>query len=157
MGVDLSEFLDELTCKQFLVDETSINTYDEIVYLFKLAQLKELAKVCHVGGANQTTRAELIRSILSHFKSQKSISFSQLNSSNKDKDRRLRSQQVVRDESSSPPKSQHFMGQCKKILGKCWKLEKEARNVFGRILALYSLSSTYNSDPNKKESGQQQL
>lgn len=156
IGSDLLEWLEELTRASFLIDETSIDTYEEIIYLFKLPQLKELARVCNVGNgskANATkTRYDFIGLILQHFKSQRMLKFHLKSSSN--------------SSTTSPSKTsqaadlltkRNFMNQCKKLLGKCWKLETESRNVLGRILTLYSLSSTHGSDPNKKESGQQQL
>lgn len=150
---DLTEYLDELTRASFLVDESSISTYEEIIYLFKLPQLRDLAKVCHVGGGGQAhmskNRSEFIKLILQHFKSQKMLKF------HVDTKQTSRGDQACVVHES--PSKRHFMSQCKKLLGKCWKLEKHARNLFGRILTLYSLSSTHSSDPNKKESGQQQL
>lgn len=150
IATDLIEYLDELTQTSFLVNETAITTYEEIIYLFKLPQLKELARVCHVGGGQTNlnkTRAEFIKLILQHFKSQKMLKF------------HLKAKKISKHETpllESPSKG-NFMNQCKKLLGKCWKLADQARNLFGRILTLYSLSSTHNFDPSKKESGQQQL
>ena len=151
IDADLTEYLVELTSNSFLVDETSIRTYEEIIYLFKLPQLKELARICNAGGTNKShlskTRYDFINLILQHFKSQKALKFHLKKSLTTSPS----------SQSSSPPDKRNFMNQCKKLLGKCWKLESESRNVFGRILTLYSLSSTHGSDPNNKESGQQQL
>lgn len=150
IGTDLSEYLDELTRNSFLLDERTITTYEEIIYLFKLPQLKELARICNVGGANKAhlskTRFDFINLILQHFKSQKMLKFHLKSSASSSTSPRADS-----------PSKRNFMNQCKKLLGKCWKLEAASRNVFGRILTLYSLSSTHGSDPNSKESGQQQL
>lgn len=134
----------------FVLDETSLETYEEIIYLLKLPQLKELAKTCRVtGGPMQSVklRSEFIKLILQHFKSQKSLKF------------HLKSKELssVRNSPSKDPSKSQFMNQCKKILGKCFKLEKNTRDVFVRVLLLFSLASSHHNDPNKQESGQQQL
>lgn len=184
---DLSQHLDELTRASFLIDETSITTYEEIIYLFKLPQLKELARVCNVGsgggGGNggggggsksnaSKTRFDFINLILNHFKSQRILKFHLKSNHNQSTTATTTSTTPSNKSSTSPsssssssthvrcesPTKRNFMKQCKKLLGKCWKLESESRNVLGRILTLYSLSNTHGSDPNKRESsGQQQL
>ena len=50
------------------------------------------------------------------------------------------------------------MKQCKTVLGKSYKINKEYSDVFIRILMLYSLSTTSHVDlTNGKEMGQQLL
>lgn len=79
IGSDLNGYLRELTKSSFLIDESAIDTYEEIIYLFKLPQLKELAKSCHVVNAGQAntakTRIQFIGLILDHFKTQKTLKF----------------------------------------------------------------------------------
>ena len=140
ISTDLNPFLDELKKNEFLIDETSITTYEEIIYLFKIPQLKELIRICHMSVA-QSNKTEMIRSILQHFKTQKSVR-----------------SHFFKNRLDGPPQSDstsNYMVQCKKILGKSFKLEKNVRSIFVRVLILYSLSSSYQSDPNN--AGQQQL
>ena len=40
----MQPILNELLRQSFLIDENTIDTYDEIIYQFKLPQLKELTK-----------------------------------------------------------------------------------------------------------------
>ncbi len=142
----MSALLDELQTEQFLIDEESIESYEEVLFQFKLPQLKELAKMCHVTNIGQvTTRADLVKALLQHFKTQKNLK-QHFFSLNKNK--------VTQNEDI---KKSQFMMNCKKLLGKCYKLSKIVRDVFVRILTLYSLSSANYIDPNKKDSGQQQL
>lgn len=138
ISTDLTEYLNELLNNSFLIDESSISTYEEIIYLFRLPQLKELAKTCHITSlsSNQSNKTEIIKLILQHFKTQKSLMFNF--SSNKN--------------INSKP---NYMIQCKKVLGKCFKLNKSIRGVFVRALILFSLSSSYIADLNN--TGQQQL
>jgi hypothetical protein len=143
---NLSNLLNELLSEQFLIDEESIDSYDEVLYQLKLPQLKELAKMCHVTNIGQvTSRADLVKALLQHFKTQKSLKqhFFSLN-----KTKAIPNEDI---------KKSQFMMNCKKLLGKCYKLNKIVRDVFVRILTLYSLSSANHIDPNKKDSGQQQL
>jgi hypothetical protein len=144
----LQPLLNELLRQSFLIDENTIDTYDEIIYQFKLPQLKELTKTCHIGNLSQAvkTRSELIKLILNHFKTQKSLKF------NFDKSKDTQNTQTQK---TTP----HFMNHCKKILGKCYKLNKKVRDVFVRVLLIYSLSSSSHLDPGKSpsESGQQKL
>lgn len=141
ISTDLTPYLDELLKEAFLIDEKSIESYEELIYLLKLPQLKELAKICHVVNLTQTVkvRSEFIKLILQHFRTQKSLKFN-----------------TKKEINSSSPKP-HFMLQCKKILGKCFKLNQDTRDVFVRILMLFSLSSTCYFDPNKKDNAQQNL
>lgn len=117
-----------------------------MIYLLKLPQLKELAKICHVVNLTQTVklRSEFIKLILQHFKTQKSLKFNP---------KIISPKREVQSSSNRP----HFMLQCKKILGKCFKLSQEIRDVFVRILMLFSLSSTVYVDPNRKDNAQQNL
>ena len=144
ISLDLSENLDELIKESFLIDQNSIDSYEEIVHLLKLPQLKELAKTCHVLNLTQNIkrRIDLVKAILQHFKTQKSIKSHFFGKKNQNP-----------SESQAP----QYMVHCKKILGKCFKLEKKVRGVFVRILMLYSLSSTNHIDPSKNDSGQQNL
>ncbi len=141
---------------EFLIDENAIHTYEEIVYLLKLPQLKELAKCCHVSCLPQAAKArsEFIKLILQHFKTQKTLKFHFKQKGASELNNASQSSSVENSQTEQTVKPQ-FMTQCKRILGKCYKLEKNARNVFVRILMLYSLSSTHHIDPG--ESGQQQL
>ncbi len=135
--------------ESFMVDQNSIDTFEEIVYLLKLPQLKELSKMCHVtskSSQNSIIRSEYIKLILNHFKSQQNdIKFY------------LKAKQTNNNDNKTNNNNSQFMKHCKKILGKCYKLNKMKRNVFVRILMLYSLSSTYQIDPNRKDDGQQAL
>ena len=146
---DLQSILDNLLEESFLIDENSIDTYEEIICSLKLPQLKELAKICHVTNPCQSVklRSEFIKLILAHFKTQKSLKF-HLKSELLDKPKELSPKQQTKP---------HFMNQCKKVLGKSYKLNKTSRDVFVRLLMLYSLSSTGHLDPSKQDSGQQQL
>ena len=146
---DLPSVLAHLIEASFLIDENSIDNYEEIICTLKLPQLKELAKICHVINQSQSVklRSEFIKLILSHFKTQKSLKF------------HLKTEELNKSK-VSPPTQQtkpHFMNQCKKVLGKSYKLNKAVRDVFVRLLMIYSLSSTGHLDPSKKDSGQQQL
>ncbi|RMZ97501.1 fanconi-associated nuclease 1 [Brachionus plicatilis] len=138
---DSSPYLDELKRNEFIIDETSIQTYEEVIYLFKIPQLKELIRICHISAASQSNKTEMIRTILQHFRTQKSVKSHFFKKSLDDQAK-----------SSSTP---NYMLQCKSILGKCFKLDKNVRGIFVRALILYSLSSSYQSDPNN--AGQQQL
>ena len=160
---DLKPHLDELLNETFLIDENAIDTYEEIIYLFKLPQLKELAKLCHVVNISQTVklRSEFIKLILQHFKTQKCLKF-HLKSKELDKIPKENSVIDLTDTARLSKDNEiknkpQFMNQCKKILGKCFKINKNVRNVFVRMLMLYSLSSTHHLDPSKQDSGQQQL
>ena len=111
--------------------------------MFKLPQLKELIRVCHISTLNssQSNKTEMIRTILQHFKTQKSLK-----------------SHIFKKKTSDPTSDSsmpNYMIQCKKMLGKCFKLEKNVRSIFVRALILYSLSSSYQADPNN--TGQQQL
>jgi hypothetical protein len=153
----LAPFLNELFEKQLLIDENSINSYEEIISLLKLPQLKDLCKQFHIHNPSNSLklRSEFIKLILNHFKTQKSLKF------------HVKSQKLHQNEESnvSPENAAQgnnlnktFMNQCKKLLGKCYRLEKTKRDVFVRILMLYNLSSSYNSDVQKgNDSGQHQL
>jgi len=132
--------LNELLNESFLIDESTITSYEEIIYLLKLPQLKELAKICHVQQTTVKVRSEFIKLILQHFRTQKSLKFNN-NKSNE-----------IQTNTNKP----YFMIQCKKILGKCFKLNQESRDVFVRLLMLFSLSSCHHFDPNKKDNPQQQ-
>ena len=154
LASDLKPFLTELVAESFLIDENAIDTYEEIIYLFKLPQLKEIAKVCHVVNPSQSVklRSEFIKLILQHFNSQKCLKF------------HLKSNEILNSQISSSSSSlavhsnkSQFMLKCKQTLGKCYKLNKTMRGVFVRVLMLYSLSSTHRVDPAKKESGQETL
>jgi hypothetical protein len=148
ISANLEDNLQELLDSSFLIDEACIDTYEEIIYLLKLPQLKELAKSCHILNQTQTkARPDFIKLLLQHFKSQKYLKFS---SNSKEKS-------PAKPNAAAAASSSHFMNQCKKILGKCYKLEKTSRSVFVRILLLYSLSSSYHNDQNNEESGQQKL
>ena len=140
---DLKPILSELSNESFLIDEHTIDSYEEIIYLLKLPQLKELAKTCHVVNLSQTVkiRSEFIRLILNHFKTQKSLVFN------------------AKPETTTTKSASHlhFMNHCKKALGKCYKLNKNVRDVFVRVLILHSLSSSGHLDTTKNDSGQQQL
>jgi Fanconi-associated nuclease 1 len=139
---DLTPSLVELARKGFLIDESTIDTYEEIISLFRLPQLKDLAKQFHILNTSHQVkvRSDLVKVIVQHFKTQKGLQF---NSEPK--------------EASNGRVNQKFMSQCKKILGKCYKLEQKSRGVFVRTLMLYNLSSTYHSDVNGNESGHKQL
>ena len=141
----MEPILIELLNDSFLIDETAIQSYEEIIYLLKLPQLKELAKICHIN-LSQTVkvRSEFIRLILNHFKTQKSLTFDSKSKKQTSK---------VSTQSTTP----YFMNHCKKILGKCYKLNKPIRDVFVRVLLIYSLSSSGHLDTTKNDSGQQQL
>lgn len=142
ISVDLSSNLAELGEKKLLVDESTIDTYEELVSLFKLPELKELAKHFHILTPSQNVkgRGDLIKQIIQHFKTQKSLKFNKHQSS------------------ENGGINKNFMDKCKRLLGKCWKLDKAKRDVFIRILMLYNLSSTYHSDSNRgNDSGQHQL
>jgi len=141
---DLTPNLEELLGDSFLRDENSITSYEEIIDLLKLPQLKELAKACHVVNFSQTVknRSEYIRLILQHFRTQKSLNFlSKVGSPSKE---------TQMDSSKS-----YFLLQCKKILGRVVKLNNEQRNVFVRILMLFSLTSTFHISPEKKNDNAQ--
>lgn len=137
---DLSSFLDELKQNEFIIDDSALDTYEEIIYLFKIPQLKELIRLCHISVV-QTNKTEMIRAILQHFKTQKSVKSHFFKKS--------------QDDQTNNGTTPNYMLQCKKILGKCFKLDKNVRSIFVRTLILYSLSSSYQSDPNN--AGQQQL
>lgn len=135
------------------MDEDSIDSIEEIVYLLKLPKLKELAKNCHISNSSQSTKLkhEFIKHVINHFKSQKSLKFFV-----KNKEMSKNSSQKIAGPTDAS-KCQ-FMVQSKKILGKCYKLNKEIRSVFVRILMLYSLSHTHSNEPNsEKDSGQETL
>lgn len=120
------------------------------MYLLRLPQLKELAKECNVINPSQTTkiRSEFIRLILNHFGRQKSLKFFL-----KDKEISNSQNSIAVNASTT-----HFMKLSKQKLGKVYKLKKEIRSVFVRILMLYALSSTHNMDPAKeKDCGQETL
>ena len=144
ISTDLKPNLDELLRESFLIDENIITSYEEIIYLLKLPQLKELAKTCHVVNLSQTVklRSEFIRLILQHFRTQNSLKFNS-KASSPEKEKHM---------NANKP---HFLLQCKKILGKVFKLNYEQRNVFVRILMLFSLTSTFHIDPNKKDNNAQ--
>ena len=145
---DLVPLLNELLNKSLLIDEKTIDTYEEIIHQLKLPQLKELAKICHIGNLSQTVklRSEFMKLILNHFKTQKSLKFNFKLENSKD----------IQNQQATTP---HFMNQCKKVLGKCYKLNKKVRDVFVRVLLIYSLSSSGHLDPgkNSSESGQSML
>ena len=148
---NLKPYTDELYEKKFLIDESAIQTYEEIISLFKLPQLKELAKQFHIGNGSKivTLRSEFIKLILQHFKTQKSLKFHVSCKKLKNEENNVYTEQNV---------NKNFMFHCKKILGKCFKLDKASRDVFIRILMLYNLSSTFYSDARKgNDSGQHQL
>ena len=155
LAADLKPLLAELLTEAFLIDENAIDSYEEIIYLFKLPQLKEIAKVCHVVNPSQSVklRSEFIKLILQHFSSQKCLKF------------HLKSNEILNSQTSSSSSSSlaihsnksQFMLKCKQTLGKCYKLNKTMRDVFVRVLMMYSLSSTHRVDPAKKESGQETL
>jgi Fanconi-associated nuclease 1 len=140
---DLNPSLGELAERKLLIDESTIDTYEEIISLFRLPQLKDLAKQFHILNTSHTVkvRSDFVKIIVQHFKSQKGLQFNTR----------------VIESASSSGLNLIFMGQCKKLLGKCYKLDKASRGVFVRILMLYNLSSTYHSDVNGNESGQKQL
>lgn len=144
--------LDELVNEKFLFDSSQIDSYEEILDLLKMPQLKQLVKECHIKNVNQkiSVRSEYVQLILDHFRNQKSL-FS------------LKSFFVSQDTKTTANKSQQqtnptFMKHCKKILGKCYKMNKELSDTFIRVLMLYSLSTTNHVDlMNGKEMGQQLL
>ncbi len=143
---NMLNLLDELLSEQFLINEDSIESYEEVLYQLRLPQLKELAKISHVTNIGQiTSRVDLIKTLLQHFKTQKNLKqhFFSLN-----KNKSMQNEDI---------KKSQFMMNCKKVLGKCYKLNKIVRDVFVRILTLYSLSSDSHIDSNKKDSGQQQM
>lgn len=138
------------------MDEDSIDSIEEIVYLLKLPKLKELAKNCHISNSSQSTKLkhEFIKHVINHFKSQKSLKFFV---KNKEMSKNSTQSGGVSAGPTDTRKCQ-FMVQSKKILGKCYKLNKEIRSVFVRILMLYSLSHTHSNEPNsEKDSGQETL
>lgn len=139
--------LNELLNESFLIDENSITSYEELMYLLKLPQLKELAKICHVQQSTVKIRSEFIKLILQHFRTQKSLKFNFKSTSPKCNNNELKA-------NTSKP---YFMIQCKKILGKCFKINQQIRDVFVRLLMLFSLSSCHHFDPNKKDNAQQSL
>ena len=150
LAEDLKPNLNELLDKGFIVDENEIDSYEEIMYLLKTPQLKELAKECNVLNPSQTTkiRHEFIRLILDHFGRQKSLKFF------------LKDKEISNSQNGIAVKASttHFMKLSKQKLGRVYKLQKEMRSVFVRILMLYALSSTHNNDPTKdKDSGQETL
>lgn len=151
ISTDLSEYIEELFDASFIMDEESIDSIEEIVYLLKLPKLKELAKNCHISNSSQSSKLkhEFIKHIINHFKSQKSLKFF------------VKSKEIAganSKNSASDTRKCQFMVQSKKILGKCYKLNKEIRSVFVRILMLYSLSHTHSNEPNsEKDSGQETL
>jgi Fanconi-associated nuclease 1 len=142
IAADLTCHMSELATNKFLIDESTIDTYEEIIGLFRLPELKDLAKQFHILNPAQTVklRSDLVKTILQHFKTQKGLQFGGAKSTQ-----------------PAGGINQKFMTQCKKLLGKCYKLDTESRGVFVRILMLYNLSSTYHSDANGTESGQKQL
>lgn len=145
--------LDELVNEKFLFDASQIESYEEILDLLKLPQLKQLAKECHVKNVNQkiSVRSEYVQLILDHFRNQKSLFSLKSFFVNQDKSK---SQQEQTKSQVNPT----FMKHCKKILGKCYRINKEFSDTFIRILMLYSLSTTNHVDlMNGKEMGQQLL
>jgi hypothetical protein len=149
---DLAPNFSELIEQEFLLDESAIASYEEALYMLKLPQLKELVKTCHISTMSQSVklRSEFIKLILQHFKTQKGIMF---NLKTKNSDHSTDSA-LLSNESIANTK---FMQHCKRILGKCYKLCKQIKDVFVRILMLYSLTSTHHLDMSSQESGKQQL
>ena len=142
--------LDELVKEKFLFDASQIESYDEILDLLKLPQLKQLVKECHIKNVNQkiSVRSEYVQLILDHFRNQKSLFSLKSFFAGQDKSKQQQQQ------STNPT----FMKHCKKILGKCYKISKELSDTFIRVLMLYSLSTTNHVDlMNGKEMGQQLL
>ena len=138
---NLETHLDELKNQSFLIDENSIETYEEITDLLKLPQLKQLVKQFHIVNAQGfTRRVDYINAIIKHFKTQKRLNFT--------------NKTIVENDSLVNAK---YMAYCKGLLGKCYKLDKNIRDVFVRILMLYSLTSTHHMDQKSLDSGQQQL
>lgn len=134
-------YLEELEINNFLINENTIDTYEEIIDLLKLPQLKQLVKQYRIGAGQTLSKLNDYKiAILKHFKTQKGLNF-------------FKSQKSV-DETSNQLKS-NYMSYCKNLLGKCFKLDKNTRDVFVRVLMLYSLSSTHHVD--HLDSGQQQL
>ncbi len=120
------------------------------MYLLQLSQLRDLAKECNVSNSSRSVKlkSEFIRLILDHFSKQKSLKFHL-------KDKEITNSQNCLKVNSN---KSHFMSRCKKVLGKCYKLEKERRSVFVRVLMLYALSATHTFDPSKNtDSGQETL
>ena len=141
-GGELSPFLRELVNARFLVDQSVIVAYDELLAQLKLDQLKELAKTCNVtvnvNGKNGAIkpRMQYIQALGKHFQTQKSINFFNSNQSSKST-------------------SSQYMTHCKRVLGNVYKLSDDKRAPFVRILILHSLSSVHTIDSN--QNGKQQL
>ena len=77
ISLNMEPLLKELLKKSFLIDENTIDSYEEIIYQLKLPQLKELTKTCHIGNLSQGVklRSDFIKLILNHFKTQKCLKF----------------------------------------------------------------------------------
>ncbi len=135
----------------FLLDENAIDTYEEVMYLLQLPQLKDLARECNVGNPPSKSvklKSEFVRLILDHFSRQKSLKF------------HLKDKEITNSQSclSVNTNKSHVMSRCKKVLGKCYKLDKARRSVFVRMLMLFALSATHTFDPSKStDSGQETL
>ncbi len=139
---NLEPYLEELRGNSFLIDESSIESYDEIIDLLKLPQLKQIFKQFHVvSPKNMTRRIDYVNAILKHFKTQKRINFNKA---------------ALVDAIENAANSK-YMIYCKNLLGKSFKLNKNIRDVFVRILMLFSLSSTQHMDQHNVDSGQQPL
>ena len=143
ISINLDPYLHELKNNNFLHDESQIETYEEIIDLLKLPQLKQLAKQFHVVNTlNLTRRVDLINTIIKHFKTQKRLNFVNTKAAIKE------TQSLV---------DTKYMIYCRNLLGKSYKLDKTTRDVFVRILMLYSLTSTHHMEQNSLDSGQKQL
>jgi hypothetical protein len=96
-------------------------------------------KLCHIK-TNQIgfSKNDLINLLLQNFRSQKSLK-----------------QHFFSLKKEDNPNQNQYLNLCKKILGKCFKLKSVVRDVFLRILTLYTLSESHRFD--QKEGGQKYL
>lgn len=135
IGVDMQTLLDELCEKNFLINESSLTSYEEVLSLLKLPQLKQLQKKFKLN-TQVSSRKDIIKLLIEQSKNQKGLSFFKNNSNNH---------------------KAYYLKESKDLLGKCFKLQHSNRQVFIRVFMLYSLSSTHHLDQNSFDSGQQSL
>jgi hypothetical protein len=135
IGIEVQSLLDELCEKNFLINESSLTIYEQILSLLKLPQLKQLQKKFKLN-TQASSRKDIIKLLIEQSTNQKGLSFLKINLNNH---------------------KSYYLKESKALLGKCYKLQDNIRQVFVRVHMLYSLSSTHHLDQNSFDSGQKSL
>ncbi len=127
-----SSYLNELVKRQFLINETSIKTYEEIVNMMQLGQLKQLATKYYLTSKKLTKRTDYIQALLKHFNEQKGLNFTNRNSTTSDSISKIN--EALRTK---------YLNDCKMVLGRSYKLNKSTRDLFLRLFMLYFVSTSH--------------